>query len=66
MWKLHLVRIVSEHMVDNDIFEESTLDNLETGATGLSQTQLELEKAKVEVRIRQARIAAEVFYTLFL
>lgn len=53
-------------MVDNDIFEESMLDDLATGATGLSQTQLELEKAKVEARIEQARIAAEVFYTLFL
>ena len=48
MKKIHLVRTVAEHMVDNDLFEEDVLNDLVTDTPKLSQAPLELEKAKIE------------------
>ena len=57
MRKTQLIKIVSEHMVDNDVFEERILDDLETDSPSLSHAQVELEKARIEME--KVRIEAE-------
>lgn len=46
MRKAELIRIISEHMVDDDILVEDVLLQFPADMVELSQTQLELEKAK--------------------
>ena len=59
MRKIPLVRTVTEHMVDNGIFEENILSDLVTDLPRLSQAQLELEKARIEAETEKAKIEAE-------
>ena len=59
MRKSEVRRIILEHLVDNDICEESALDEL--AEVTMSTAQLELEKAKImaEMEIEKARIEQE-------
>ena len=63
--KATLVRIVAEHMVDNDIFHQEILDQLPVDAREMSPNQLELEKTRItaqfnaQARIEEARIIQE-------
>lgn len=38
-----LVRVIAEHMVDNDISEEEILNQLSVDVQEMSQSQIELE-----------------------
>lgn len=64
MRKTQLVRIVAEHMVDNDVFDVEELCQLSIDTSELSQAHLELEKAKIEaeakVRGEAERAKAEI------
>ena len=56
MRKTQLIKVVSEDMVDNDIFDKSVLDDLMSDAPELSKAQIELEKLKIEAQIKLARL----------
>ena len=51
MKKERLVRIISEHMVDEQIFEAEILDRLPAESTNLTAEQIELEKYKLQTRL---------------
>lgn len=61
MRKAQLIRIVSEHMVYNDIFDEDVLLRFLADTSELSQTQLEIEKAKNDAvaELENAKTEAE-------
>lgn len=61
MRKTQLVRVVSEDMVENEVFDRSVLDNLVSEVPQLSEAQIELEKLKIEAetQIKLARISQE-------
>ena len=62
MRKAQLFRVVSEGMLDNNIFDRSVLDNRVTNTPELSEAQIELEKLKIETetQIKQARFSQEI------
>ena len=62
MGKEKLVRIISEHMVDEQIFEAEILDRLPTESTNLTAEQIELEKYKLQTRLEleKAKIEQEI------
>lgn len=45
-----LVRTISEHMEDNNIFEEEILSQLPIDVEVMSRAQIELEKARIAAR----------------
>ena len=49
-------------MIDKQIFEEETLDNLPMEVEGMSEAQLELEKAKIQAKLEleKAQIEQEI------
>ena len=51
MRKEKLVRIISEHTVDEQIFEAEILDRLPTESTNLTAEQIQLEKYKLQTRL---------------
>lgn len=64
MRKTQLVRIVAEHMADNDVFDVEELCQLSIDMSELLQAHLELKKAKIEaeakVRAEAERAKAEI------
>lgn len=62
MRKLSLVRIIAEHIVDNDISEEGMLSQLPVDIQEMYQIQIELKKARIVVRaeIEKAHIEQEI------
>lgn len=50
--KASIVRVIAEHLVDNDVFEEETLSQLQVDIQDLTPNQLELEKAKIKIAAR--------------
>ena len=59
MRKEKLVRIISEHMVDEQIFEAEILDRLPTESTNLTAEQIELEKYKLQTRLELEKAKME-------
>ena len=59
MRKEKLVRIISEHMVDEQIFEVEILDRLPTELTNLTAHQIELEKYKLQTRLELEKAKME-------
>lgn len=49
MRKTNIIKIIAEHIVDNDILEEDILDQLQE-TQELMSTQIELEKARIITR----------------
>ena len=62
MRKTQLIRVVSEDMVDNDIFDKSVLNDLVSDTPELSKAQIELEKLKIKAQIELARINQEIHF----
>ena len=62
MRKEKLVRIISEHIVDEQIFEAEILDSLPTESTNLTAEQIELEKYKLQTRLelKKAKMEQEI------
>ena len=59
MRKEKLVRIISEHMVDEQIFEAEILDRLPSESTNLTAEQIELEKYKLQTRLELEKAKME-------
>ena len=59
MRKKKLVRIISEHMVDEQIFEAEILDRLPSESTNLTAEQVELEKYKLQTRLELEKVKME-------
>ena len=59
MRKEKLVRIISEHMVDEQIFEAEILDRLPAKSTNLTAEQIELEKYKLQTRLELEKVKME-------
>ena len=59
MRKERLVRIISEHMVDEQIFEAEILDRLPAESTNLTVEQIELEKYKLQTRLELEKAKME-------
>ena len=59
MMKKKLVRIISEHMVNKQIFEAEILDRLPTESTNLTAEQIELEKYKLKARLELEKAKME-------
>ena len=59
MRKERLVRIISEHMVDEPIFEAEILDRLPAESTNLTAEQIELEKYKLQTRLELEKAKME-------
>ena len=59
MRKEKLVRIISEHIVDEQIFEVEILDKLPTESTNLTAEQIELEKYKMQTRLELEKAKME-------
>ena len=59
MRKERLVRIISEHMVDEQIFEAEILDRLPAESTNLTAEQIELEKYKLQTRLELEKAKME-------
>lgn len=60
MIKASLVKVIAEHMVNNDIFEDEILNQLLVDVQEMSQAQFELEKAKIDVRTELEKACIEV------
>lgn len=54
-----MVRVVSEDMVDNEVFDKSVLDSLVSEASELSKAQIELAKLMVEVEVEKLKVEAK-------
>ena len=59
MRKEKLVRIISEHMVDEQIFGAEILDRLPAESTNLTAEQIELEKYKLQTRLELEKAKME-------
>lgn len=59
--KTQLAKIIAEHMVDNDVFDDEVLSQFPVETPELSQSQVEIEKARIEARARTeaAKVEAE-------
>ena len=55
MRKHELVRKITEHMVDENVFEETALEELSTEIVKMTPEQIELEKIKIQARMEQER-----------
>lgn len=62
MRKASLVRVIVEHMVDDDISEEEILNQLPADVREMTLAEMELVEAKIEVRteLETARIEQEI------
>lgn len=62
MRKSQLMRIIAEHMVDNDRFDEEVLEDLPAEKTTMTPDQVELEKARImaKAEVEKARIEQEI------
>ena len=55
MRKHELVRKIAEHMVDENVFEETVLEELPTEIIRMTPEQIELEKIKIQARMEVQR-----------
>ena len=60
MRKHELVRKITEHMVDENVFEETALEELPTEMIRMTPEQIELEKIKIQARIELERNKMEL------
>lgn len=60
MRKTEIVRLIIEHMTDNNIFGEEALDEQPVEITNMSAAQIELEKILTRVEIEKARMEQEI------
>ena len=49
--KDELVRKITEHMVDENVFEETALEELPTEIIKMTPEQIELEKVRIQARM---------------
>ena len=64
MRKDELVRKITEHMVDENVFEETILEKLPRETAKMTLEQVELEKARIQARVESER--NRMCYTLTL
>lgn len=59
--KANIIKVIAEHVVDNDVFEEDMLQQVQMDTQELTPTKLKLEKARIAacVVIDKARIEQE-------
>jgi len=55
MRKANLIRLIAEHMVDNDVLPEEVMDKLPPPPLEMSQAQLELEKTRIMAQAETKR-----------
>ena len=60
MRKHELVRKVAEHMVDENVFEETALEELPREIIKMTPEQIELEKIRIQARMEQERNGMEL------
>ena len=58
--KHELVRKITEHMVDENVFEETALEELPTEIIRMTPEQIELEKIKIQARMELERNKMEL------
>ena len=60
MRKHELVRKITEHMLDENVFEEIALEELPTDLIRMTPEQIELEKIKIQARMELERNRMEL------
>ena len=58
--KHELVRKITEHMVDENVFEETALEELPTEIIKMTSEQIELEKVRIQARMELERNRMEL------
>ena len=58
--KIELVRKITEHMVDENVFEETALEELPREIAKMTPEQVELEKARIQARMESERNRMEL------
>ena len=60
MRKDELVRMLTEHMEDENVFEETTLEELPRETEKMTPEQVESEKARIQARVESERNRREL------
>ena len=60
MWKNEIIRIFTEHMLDEHNFQKEALDDLRIESTDMSAAQIELEKVRMQVKLELEKVRIEL------